>query len=86
MVVLEKSYNTYVKAFITSIFIFLLITICLILASISKNYYIGHISGWLLILGLINIFTFLRNITDLMRLNILFNIKVDEENRKQENK
>lgn len=75
----KKAFNVYLKAFLYAIVIFLLATLAFVATQATQNRIIAAIAGWLLILAIINMVTFIWNIVGLMRLNIVFNIKLDQE-------
>lgn len=74
----KNSYDTYIKVFLSAIAIYFLTSVLLIATAISKNNIISYITGWFIILSIINVFTFFSNIVGLMKLNTFFNIKLDE--------
>jgi hypothetical protein len=80
----KQAFNTYLRAFLTAIAIFLVTTIALIITPIAKNKVVAVITGGLLILSVINIFSFFKNIVDIMKLNIVFNIRLEQEKQKKE--
>jgi hypothetical protein len=59
-------------------------TIALVITQITQNKIAAVISGGFFILSLINVFSFFKNIVDVMKLNIVFNIKLDQERAKKE--
>lgn len=75
----KKAFNVYLKAFLYAIVIFLLATLAFVATQATQNRIIAAIAGWLLILAIINMVTFIWNIVGLMRLNIVFNIRLDQE-------
>lgn len=80
----KKAFNTYLRAFLTAIAVFLVTTIALVITQITQNKTAAVISGGFFILSLINVFSFFKNIVDVMKLNIVFNIKLDQERAKKE--
>lgn len=80
----KKAFNTYLRAFLTAIAVFLVTTIVLVITQITQNKIVAAISGGMFILSLINVFSFFKNIVDIMKLNIAFNIKLDQERAKKE--
>jgi uncharacterized membrane protein YbaN (DUF454 family) len=80
----KKAFNTYLRAFLTAIAVFLVTTIVLVITQITQNKIVAVISGGFFILSLINVFSFFKNIVDVMKLNIVFNIKLDKERSKKE--
>lgn len=79
---LKKAFNIYLKAFLYAIAIFLIATIALVLTQATQNRLMAAITGWLLLLAAVNMVTFVWNIVGLMKLNIVFNIKLDQEKQK----
>jgi hypothetical protein len=80
----KQAFNNYLRAFLTTIGVFLVTTISLVITPIAKNKVLAVISGGLLILSVINIFSFFKNIADIIKLNIVFNIKLEQEKSKEE--
>ena len=80
----KQAFNTYLRAFLTAIAVFLVTTIVLVITPIAKNKVVAVISGGLLILSVINIVSFFKNIVDIIKLNIVFNIKLEQEQQKKE--
>lgn len=78
---LKKAYNNYLRAFLTAITVFLLTTISFLFTQATENKIAAVISGGLLILSVVNVFSFFKNIVDIMKLNIVFNIKLEQEKR-----
>jgi hypothetical protein len=75
----KKAFNVYLKAFLYAIVIFLSTTLALVVTQATHNSLVAAIAGWLFVLAMINMATFVWNIVGLMKLNILFNIKLDQE-------
>lgn len=75
----KKAFNIYLKAFLYAIVIFLLTTIAFVVTQTTQNKLVAAITGWLFALAIVNTFTFIWNIVGLMKLNIVFNIKLDQE-------
>ena len=75
----KKAFNTYLAAFITAIAIFTLTTISFIIAQTLQSKMIALISGGLLILCIINVISFFKNIIDVIKINIAFNAHLDKE-------
>lgn len=80
----KHAFNTYLRAFLTAIAVFLITTIALVITPIANNKVVAVISGGLLILSAINIVSFFKNIVDIIKLNIVFNIKLEQEKQKKE--
>ncbi|MFH1985625.1 MAG: hypothetical protein ABIL58_27640 [Pseudomonadota bacterium] len=79
----KKAFNNYLRAFLTAIAVFLVTTIAFGITQITQSKSAAAISGGLFILSVINVFSFFKNIVDIMRLNIAFNIELDKERQKQ---
>lgn len=75
----KKAFNIYLKAFLYAIAIFLVTTIAFVVTQTTQNKLVAAIAGWLFVLAIINMVTFIWNIVGLMKLNIVFNIKFDQE-------
>ena len=70
------AFNIYLVAYITAIAIYTILSILLILNSKIKNDLLSLVAFWFLILGAINVYSFLRNIIQQLKLNMEFNKKV----------
>ncbi len=77
----KKAFSVYLKAFLYAIIIFLSATLALVVTQATRNTLAAAISGWLVVLAIINMATFVWNIVELIKLNIVFNIKLDQEKR-----
>jgi hypothetical protein len=75
----KKAFNTYLRAFLTAIAIFMVTTIGLIITQTTQNKSTAVVCGGLLILSAINVVSFFKNIVGIIKLNIVFNTKVDQE-------
>jgi hypothetical protein len=80
----KNAFNIYLKAFLYAIAIFLLTTLALVITQVTQNRLVSAISGWLFVLAIINMFTFIWNIVGIMKLNIVFNIRLEKEKQKKE--
>ncbi len=78
----KGAYNIYLTAYITAIGIYASLTILLVLASKINNDILTIITLWFLILGIINVYTFIKNITKQLKLNMEFNRKTRANNEK----
>lgn len=74
----KNAYNTYIAAFVSSIAIYLITSLLLLATEISSNNLVAWVTGWFLILAIINVFTFFANIISFMRLRTFFSIKLEE--------
>lgn len=79
----KKAFNTYLRAFLTAIAVFLVTTIAFVITQITQNEIAAVISGGLFILSVVNVYSFFKNIVGIMKLNIVFNIKLDQEKQKK---
>lgn len=75
----KRAFNIYLKAFLYAIVIFLSATLAFVVTQVTRNSLSAAIAGWLFVLAMINMATFIWNIVGLMKLNIVFNIKLDQE-------
>ena len=80
----KKAFNIYQKAFLYAIAIFLLATLALVITQVTENRLVSAISGWLFVLAIINMYPFIWNIVGIMKLNIVFNIRLEQEKLKKE--
>lgn len=78
----KKVFPTYLRAFLSAIAIFLLTTMAFIVTQATQSKVAAVIFGGLFILSMINVFSFFKNIVDIMKLNITFNIMLDQEKHK----
>lgn len=69
----KKAYNVYLSAYIAAITIYTVLSILLLLTNKIDNLYLSIITLWCLILGILNAYTFIKNIVDQLRLNMEFN-------------
>lgn len=71
----KKAYNVYLSAYIAAIIIYTVLSILLLLTNKIDNFYLSVITLWWLVLGILNAYTFIKNIVDQLRLNMEFNHK-----------
>jgi hypothetical protein len=69
----KNAYNVYLSAYIAAIIIYTVLSIMLLLTDKIDNVYLSSITLWCLVLGIINAYTFIKNIVDQLRLNMEFN-------------
>ncbi len=72
----KGAYEVYSRSFLLTILIFFLTIVAISLCEITKNNIIGLITGWILIVAAINVFTFFKNIYDLLNLKMAYQEKV----------
>lgn len=75
----KNAYDTYSRVFLSTIAIYFTTSFLLAVTELSKNMVVANITGWIILLALINVFTFFKNISELMRLKTYFQIKLEEE-------
>lgn len=71
----EEAFEVYARSFLFSIGVYVLLVVSLILVMNTSNSLIAILSLWLSVLGLINVYSLIRNTYDLMKLDALFNRK-----------
>lgn len=69
----REAYNVYARAYLWAIGVYSLLTLGLFISKNVENEYLSLITYWLLILGIINLYTFIKNIYSQLRLNMEFN-------------
>lgn len=69
----KGAYRVYIRAYLTTIGIYAFLTCSLLLAKSVNNEYVALATYWLLILGLVNLYSFFKNISSQLRLNMEFN-------------
>lgn len=79
----KGAYRIYEKMFIFAICLYSILTLALVVTKNSDNNPVAFIALWLLILGLLNLYTFLKNIIDLHGLNMEFNKQIANESNKK---
>ncbi len=65
----------YLTAYVSAIAIYAFLTVLLVLTPKINNDLLSLVTLWFLILGVINVYTFTRNITKQLQLNMKFNQK-----------
>jgi len=71
----KEAFEVYARSFLFSIGVYVLLVVSLILAMNASSSSIAILSLWLSVLGLINVYSLIKNTYDLMKLNALFNRK-----------
>lgn len=78
----KGAYNVYLTAYVSAIAIYVSLTVLLALTSKINNDFLSLVTLWFLILGVINVYTFTRNITKQLKLNMEFNRKTRNDREK----
>lgn len=71
----KEAFEVYAISFLFSIGVYVLLVVSLILVMNTSSHLIAILSLWLSVLGLINVYSLIKNTYDLMKLNALFNRK-----------
>ncbi|WP_339118686.1 hypothetical protein [Halomonas sp. BMC6] len=71
----KEAFAVYARSFLFSIGVYVLLVVSLILVMNTSSKSIAILSLWLSVLGLINVYSLIKNTYDLMKLNALFNRK-----------
>jgi len=69
----KEAYNVYARAYLWAIGVYFFLTLGLFLSKNIENEYLSLVTYWLLILGIINFYTFIKNIYVQLQLNMEFN-------------
>ncbi|ASP40480.1 hypothetical protein CHH28_18185 [Bacterioplanes sanyensis] len=75
----KGAFNTYLTAYVVAIGIYISLLVLLIFCSKIDYYLFTLFTFWFFILGLVNVYTFIRNIIDQLMLNMEFN-RVNDRN------
>lgn len=78
----KGAFNVYLTAYVSAIAIYALLTVSLVLSPKLNNKIFSLVTLWLLILGVINLYTFTNNIIKQLQLNMEFNRRVKSGNEK----
>jgi len=78
----KGAYNVYLAAYVSAIAIYASLTVSLVLSPKLNNEIFSLATLWLLILGVINVYTFTNNITKQLKLNMEFNRRARIGNEK----
>ncbi len=70
-----EAFEVYARSFLFSIGIYVLLVVSLISSMNTSSSSIAILSLWLSVLGLINVYSLIKNTYDLMKLNAVFNHK-----------
>ena len=71
----KEAFEVYARSFLFSIGVYVLLVVLLILVMNTSSSILAVLSLWLSVLGLINVYSLIKNTYDLMKLNALFNRK-----------
>lgn len=71
----KEAFEVYARSFLFSIGVYVVLVVSLILVMNASNDLVAIVSLWLSVLGLINVYSLIKNTYDLMKLNALFNQK-----------
>ena len=69
----KGAFNVYLTAYITTISIYTILSLLLLTSQFTRNELLSAITMWFLILGIVNVYTFISNIAKQLRLNMEFN-------------
>ena len=69
----KGAFNVYLTVYITTIAIYTILSLLLLISQFTQNELLSVITMWFLILGIVNVYTFIKNIADQLRLNMEFN-------------
>lgn len=71
----KKAFSVYIRSFLFSIGVYVFLVVSLIFSMNTLSNSAAILSLWLSILGLINVYSLIKNVYELMNLNALFNRK-----------
>ncbi|MBS97431.1 MAG: hypothetical protein CMI01_01965 [Oceanospirillaceae bacterium] len=71
----KGAFSVYARSFLFSIGVYVLLVVSLILTMNISSSAMAIFSLWLSVLGLVNVYSLIKNTYDLMKLNALFNRK-----------
>ncbi|MEL7981724.1 hypothetical protein AAG584_16900 [Vreelandella titanicae] len=69
----KEAFEVYAHSFFFSVGVYVILVVSLILVMNTSSNLIAILSLWLSVLGLINVYSLIKNTYDLMKLNALFN-------------
>ena len=75
------AFTVYASAFMASVAIYGVLVFALILAISTNVLWIDLFAAWLTVLGILNVYTLLRNVFDLMRLSVEFKRRNSPRNK-----
>jgi hypothetical protein len=73
----KGAFKVYLSAYIVAVSIYALLFLLLLITSKVNNNFLSVFTFWVLLLGLINVFTFVRNVIGQLLLNMEFNRRND---------
>ncbi|MBU2873464.1 hypothetical protein [Marinobacter salexigens] len=74
----KGAFTVYLTAYIVAVAIYALLFILLLVASKSSNVFFLVFTVWVLLIGIVNVYTFVRNVVGQLLLNMEFNRKHDK--------
>lgn len=74
----KGAFTVYLAAYIAAVAIYALLFMLLLIASKSSNEIFLVFTTWVLLIGIINVYTFVRNVVGQLLLNMEFNRKNDK--------
>lgn len=69
----KGAYKVYSRAYLWAIGVYAALSVMLFIAKSVNNHYVSLATFWLLLLGVVNVYTFFNNIASQLRLNMEFN-------------
>ncbi len=69
----KGAYKVYSRAYLWAIGVYAVLSLMLFIAKSLNDFYVSLVTFWLLLLGVINLYTFFKNISSQLRLNMEFN-------------
>lgn len=82
----KGAYNVYLSAYVSAVAIYASLTVTLVLSQNINTEIFSLVTLWLLILGVINLYTFTNNIIKQLKLNMEFNRRARGGNEKPQQK
>lgn len=74
----KGAFKIYLSAYIVAVSIYALLFLLLLITSKTDNVLLSVFTFWVLVLGIINVFTFIRNVIGQLLLNMEFNRRHDK--------
>lgn len=69
----KGAFKIYLSAYIVAVSIYALLFLLLLITSKMNNDFLSVLTFWVLLLGIINVYTFIKNVIGLLLLNMEFN-------------
>ena len=69
----KDAFKVYLMAYVYAVAVYALLTVALLLSKHIASEFVSYIAIWALILGVLNVYTFIKNIIDQLLLNMEFN-------------